>query len=301
MAAEDLGSPDKSTSTLPEVMAGRYRIERLLGAGGMGAVYQARDLLHEQFGEPDSRVAIKVLNAELAHTADAGTLLYREFALTRQLHHPHILRIHAFDVDVASGGAFLVQDLMRGLTLDCLMHERPEGLPWHELQSIAVALLDALGHAHQRGVLHGDVKPGNIMLTEQGLRLFDFGLAHPLEGVQAGLPQLHPNGLRAWTPRYTAPERCDGASLTEKAEVYAVACVLYELASGEHPFGLATDVSVGKPRSDRRLEKPESLPMACWATLRIALASDPRDRAASIDQLCALFRAAPAARSMRWF
>src|SRR5207253_246040 len=83
-------------SELPEVLGGRYRIERLLGAGGMGAVYRARDLLHEQYGDPDPYIALKILNEEFVESPDASALLYSEFALTRRLHHPNVLRPHSF-------------------------------------------------------------------------------------------------------------------------------------------------------------------------------------------------------------
>ena len=131
---------------LPELLAGRYRIERLLGVGGMGAVYRARDLLSEQFGDPDPYIAVKILSEEFAETPDASALLYSEFALTRRMRHENVLRLHSFEVDTDCQRAFITMELVRGLTLDKLLCERPLGLPWHELRKIALPLLDALAY-----------------------------------------------------------------------------------------------------------------------------------------------------------
>ena len=204
--AEPLLAPTKaSIGALPDVLAGRYHLERLLGAGGMGAVYRARDLLHEQFGDPDPYIALKILSEEFAESPDASALLYSEFALTRRLRHDNVVRAHTFEVDTDCQRAFITMEYMRGLTLDKLLCERPLGLPWKETRDIALPLLDTLAYAHRRGVLHGDMKPSNVMLSEDGLRLFDFGLGQADEGVLPGLPHLSRERFNAWTPGYAAP------------------------------------------------------------------------------------------------
>ncbi|VFS92507.1 serine-threonine kinase Stk1 [Pseudomonas aeruginosa] len=178
----------------------------MLGAGGMGTVYRARDLLHEQFGDPAPLVALKLLNESVAESPDASALLYSEFALTRRLRHPNVVRLFTFDVDTACQRAYIVMELMPGLPLDRLLCERPEGLPWSELSAIARPLLDALAYVHEQGVLHGDLKPSNVMLGEEGVRLFDFGLGQAQAGILDGLPQLSRGRIDAWTPSYAAPE-----------------------------------------------------------------------------------------------
>lgn len=265
-------------SETPDILAGRYRLERLLGAGGMGVVYRARDLLHEQFADPDPYLAVKMLSEAFDASPDASALLYSEFALTRRLHHPNILRPYTFEVDTAQRRAFITMELMRGLTLDKLLCERPLGLPWPELKAIAVPLLDALAYAHGRGVLHGDVKPSNIMLSEEGLRLFDFGLGLAEEGPSQHLPNLNRERLNAWTPGYAAPELLEGEPLSAGADVYAVACVLYELASGQHPFRRLPSTQARDARLERALKAPHNLPKRCWPALWMALAFDPRQR-----------------------
>ena len=285
---------------LPEVLGGRYRIERLLGVGGMGAVYRARDLLREQFGDPEPYVAVKTLSDNFAEYPDANSLLYSEFALTARLNHPHVVRLFGFEVDLPSQRAFLTLELLKGLTLDQLLSERPDGLPWPELQDIATALLDALNYSHGLGVLHGDLKPSNVMLAADGLRLFDYGLGQPVEGVLPGLPRLCRNRFAAWTPRYAALELLDGAPLTASADIYAIACVLYELASGRHPFRRLSAKQAKSMELDKQLKCPPRLPLHCWPALRTALAFDEAQRNIGCAELLQAFRRPPRSRLQRW-
>ncbi|WP_240996907.1 serine/threonine-protein kinase [Pseudomonas viridiflava] len=273
----------------------------MLGAGGMGVVYQARDLLHELMGEPDPCIAIKVLNDDLATARDADALLYSEFALTRRLHHPHIVRSYAFGVDDECNQAFMTLEFMRGVRLDRVLNENPGGLPWAQAREIATVLLDALTHVHEKGVLHGDVKPENIMLTERGLRLFDFGLGQPVEGVLTGLPQLNRQRLQPWTPRYAAPEVRDGGPLTTQADVYAVAAVLYEMVAGKEGRASSIPVESHLSRRASQRRKPSALPSACWSALRMALMSDVRDRATNAHQMLEAFQQASGGLFRRWF
>ncbi|VVP52795.1 serine/threonine-protein kinase [Pseudomonas fluorescens] len=284
--AEPALAPTKpSIGEMPDVLAGRYRIERLLGAGGMGAVYRARDLLSEQFGEPEPYLALKILSEELADSPDASTLLYSEFALTRRLRHDNVLRVHSFEVDTDCQRAFITMELMRGLTLDKLLCERPLGLPWKELREIALPLLDALAYAHARGVLHGDMKPSNVMLSEDGLRLFDFGLGQAVEGILPGLAHLSRDRFNAWTLGYAAPELLEGQTLSASADVFGVACVLYELATGKHPFRRLPSIRARDEHLERELHAPKNLPKHCWPALRTALAFDPVARSTTVAQL----------------
>jgi serine/threonine-protein kinase Stk1 len=290
--AAQLPEPMTTPCELPDVLIGRYRIEQLLGAGGMGVVYRARDLLHEQFGDPESHVALKMLGEELAECPDASALLYSEFALTRRLNHPNVLRLQSFEVDTHCRRAFIVMDLMRGQTLDKLLCERPLGLTWPEWRNIALPLLDALAHAHSRGVLHGDLKPSNVMLSEEGLRLFDFGLGRAQEGVMPDLPRLS-RRFTAWTPGYAAPELLEGQPLSEVADMYALGCVLYELAGGQHPFRRWPSTRARDEGLDRELRAPRHLPKHLWPALRKALSLDPVQRVISAAEVYDVVNAQP--------
>ncbi|MGY8811899.1 MAG: serine/threonine-protein kinase [Pseudomonadales bacterium] len=302
------GKPAKPTlpavrqgGELPTVLSNRYRIERLLGVGGMGAVYRARDLLREQYGDPDPYVALKTLNEEFAEYPDANALLYSEFALTSRLRHSNVIRFYAFNVDRVSQRAFMTMEMLKGPTLDQLISERTEGLNWHELQQIAVPLLEALHASHSVGVLHGDIKPSNVILTADGLRLFDYGLGQPVQGLLPGLPRLSRKRIAAWTPRYAALELLEGGPLTEAADLYAVAVILYELSSGHHPYSRLTAKQAKCMDQGGTLNKPENLPSNCWPALKAALAFDEEQRNTTVAQLLACFSFKPTSLLQRLF
>ncbi|MCJ8170440.1 serine/threonine-protein kinase [Atopomonas sediminilitoris] len=287
-------------NALPEVLCGRYKIERLLGVGGMGAVYRCRDLLREQFGDPDPVVAVKVLSEDFCEYPDANALLYSEFALTARLRHPNIVRLHSFEVDADCGRAFIVLDLLKGITLDQLLSNQ-QGLPWLQVQEIGQQLCQALSYAHEHGVLHGDIKPSNLMLGDDAITLFDFGLGQAEESRLPGLPRLARSRFAAWTPRYAAPELLDGGELTAAADVYALACVLYELASGQHPFRrLSAKQAV---QTGLVLEPAAQWPEVRWPMLAQALEFDPLKRISLAELLQSLCEeiAVPSRWRTRWF
>lgn len=284
-----LPAPQQAVDELPEILCNRYRLERLLGIGGMGAVYRARDLMREQYGDPDPYIAIKTLNAEFAEYPDANALLYTEFALTSRVRHSSVIRLYAFDVDPQSQRAFITMEPLQGPTLDQLLQSHPDGLPWEQYHSIVVPLIEALACAHEHGVLHGDLKPSNVMLAKGGLRLFDFGLGQPAYGQFNSLPTLSRKRIGAWTPRYAALELLDGGDLTSRADIYGLACVLYELISGLHPYSRLTAKQAKAMEQDKSLQKPANLPAYCWPALRRALAFDHEARQVDARGLLAAF------------
>jgi serine/threonine-protein kinase Stk1 len=286
-------------AALPDTLSGRYRLERLLGVGGMGAVYRARDLLREQFGDPHPYVALKTLNEDFAEYPDANVLLYSEFALTTRLRHPNLIQLHSFEIDPGSQRAYITLEALKGCTLDQFIGEHPEGLTWAAFRDIALPLLDAVGHAHAMGVVHGDIKPSNIMLGDFGLRLFDFGLGQADEARLPGLPRLCRSRFAAWTTRYAAPELLEGEPLGEAADVYALACVLHELACGSHPY---RRLSAKQAKAMSLLPAlPANLPPAVSRALQGALCFDPRQRTGVRELLAAMCETAPASRFERWF
>jgi len=283
-----------SAHELPERLCARYQLEGVLGAGGMGVIYRARDMLCAQFGEPDPYVAIKLMGDDLSEAPDADVLLYSEFALTRHLRHPNVVKVDTFDVDPASRRAFFTQELMRGKTLEALLCEQPTGLAPFELQDIAVPLLDALAHCHERGVVHGDLKPGNLMLTDDGPRLFDFGLGQATKGALSKLPRLSKERFKAWTPRYAAPELLEeGGMISLQTDVFAMGCVLFEVAGGKHPFGTMLSTQARAERRWDQLRAPENLPVRFWPALRLALNLDANRRTITAQELHDAFCTVP--------
>lgn len=293
-------TPSIAPGELPDILAGRYLIERLLGVGGMGAVYRARDLLREQFGDPEPFVAVKTLSDEFSEYPDAHALLYSEYALTARLSHRHVVRLFGFDVDTASQRAFITLELLKGPTLDQLLAEHPQGLAWDELREVAVPLIEALAYSHSRGVIHGDIKPSNVILADDGLRLFDYGLGQPIDGLLANLPRLSRTRFKAWTTRYAAPELLEGAEPSAASDIYALGCLLFELASGQHPFRRLSAKQARAMALDKALRCPPTFPAHGWPALRAALAFDISERAASLHPLLDAFLRPAPSRLQRW-
>ena len=214
-------APDR----LVEALADRYRIERELGAGGMATVYLAHDVRH------DRRVALKVLRPELAAVIGAERFL-SEIKTTANLQHPHILPL--FDSGEAGGALFYVMPYVEGETVrDRLTREKQ--LPVDDALRITAEVASALDYAHRHGVIHRDIKPENILLHDGSALVADFGIA--LAVSTAGNTRMTETGMSLGTPHYMSPEQAMGErEITARADVYALACVLYEMLTGDPPF-----------------------------------------------------------------
>jgi Tol biopolymer transport system component/tRNA A-37 threonylcarbamoyl transferase component Bud32 len=213
------------TDRLQSALAGRYSIEREIGAGGMATVYLAHDVRH------DRKVAVKVLRPELAAVIGAERFL-TEIKTTANLQHPHILPLH--DSGEADSFLFYVMPFVEGDTLrDRLEHEKQ--LPVTDAVRIATEVADALDYAHRQDVIHRDIKPENILLHDGRAMVADFGIA--LAVTEAGGTRMTETGMSLGTPHYMSPEQAMGErDITAKSDVYALGCVLYEMLTGEPPF-----------------------------------------------------------------
>ena len=197
---------------LPVSIGGRYRVERMLGAGGCGVVYAGR---HDTLGKP---VAIKVLRPEIARDPVQAQRFAREARLAATLHHENIVDITDFGVDIATGAPYLVMELLRGQTLMAVL--RSAGvLPWQRVVAVLVQLARAISCAHDRGVLHRDIKPHNVVLIEHSgrvdhVKLCDFGLSRLFNGDDRITEQTAASSARRRTWR---PSRSAAASRTSAA------------------------------------------------------------------------------------
>ncbi len=206
-------------------LADRYRIERELGQGGMATVFLAYDVRH------DRKVAIKVLKPALAHALGPERFL-REVATTANLRHPHILPL--YDSGESSGVLYYVMPLVEGESLRDRL-TRQKQLPIDEALTIAREVADALGYAHQRGVIHRDIKPENILLEAGHAVVADFGIARAAS--TAGAERLTETGTSIGTPLYMSPEQAAGdPHLDGRSDLYSLGCVLYEMLGGQAPF-----------------------------------------------------------------
>jgi serine/threonine protein kinase len=258
-----------------------YEIEGCLGEGGSGVVYRGRDLRLER------PVAIKVLADVLRDDELAWARLLREARLVSQLNHPHIAAI--YDLGEEDGRAYIVMEYVEGLALADLIPEG--GMPGEQVKRYAAQIAGALAFAHQQGVIHGDLKGSNIMVTHEGnIKLLDFGLGRRIprrgtaEVTSVCLP-LAEAGATAGTLPYLAPEVLRGSPTSVQSDVWALGVLLYQMATGELPFRGATpfelsmEIMVGTP--PRLAQLPEPL----QSTLRRCLEKDATARIPQVGEL----------------
>jgi len=214
---------------------GRYRIERKIGEGGMGVVYAAHD---ERL---DRAVALKTIRGESDDTSRKR--LWREARAAAGISHPNICQL--FEVEETEGGLFIAMELLAGESLDARLNRG--ALSNADSAAIALQTLAALEALHTRGLIHRDLKPSNLFLTPHGVKLLDFGLARPMasdrESGHTGTI-LTAAGALVGTPNYMAPEQARGEVLDGRADLFAVAALLFEMLTGEMAFGGATMVDV---------------------------------------------------------
>lgn len=268
---------------LNAALSDRYRIERVLGEGGMATVLLALDLKHNR------QVAVKVLKAELAAVVGAERFL-AEIETTAQLQHPHILPL--FDSGEADGFLYYVMPYVEGETLrDRLDRERQ--LPIADAIALAGKVASALAYAHEAGVLHRDIKPANILLSRGEPLVADFGIALALGAAGGG--RLTETGLSVGTPYYMSPEQATGdLNVGPPSDIYALGSVLYELLVGEPPYaGSSAQAVLGKIIAGAPVtptaERP-SIPANVDAAIRCALEKLPADRFADADAFARALR-----------
>ena len=258
-------------------LGGRYAIERELGRGGMATVYLARD---EKLHRP---VALKVLDPELGARLDSQRFL-REVEIISRLTHPNILTLH--DSGETDGRLFYVMPYVEGETLrERLVREGQ--VPFEEVVRIARAVAGALDYANGQGVVHRDVKPGNVLLARDpdggppAVLLADFGVARALDGMAGG--RLTESGLALGTPVYMSPEQATGSRrLDGRSDIYALGCVVYEMLAGAPPFmGASPQAIMARHATDRvpplRTLRAD-LPSGVEVAVERALAKVPADR-----------------------
>lgn len=267
---------------------GPYEIVAPLGAGGMGEVYRARDT------RLDRHVAIKVIHTDLSCTPELKSRFEREARVLSSLCHPHICSL--YDVGSENGMEYLVMELLEGETLSQRLRKGP--LPVSSVVKLGIEVAEALATAHRVGIIHRDLKPSNIMMTANGAKLMDFGLAKPniasaasksgasiAELATATLSPSSPlssAGAVVGTIQYMAPEQLEGKEADARSDIFALGSVLYEALSGRRPFEGKTHLSVASailqtdPPAISTVSEPGAAPLEY--TIRTCMAKDPGDR-----------------------
>jgi len=260
-------------------MIGVYRLDQLLGQGGMGVVYRAVDT------KLNRAVAIKFLPADVADSS-ARRRFQREAQLVSSLNHPHILTVH--DADEFEGRQYLVTELVDGGTLRDW--SKGHGRDWHEIVQTLVGVADGLAAAHDAGILHRDVKPQNILMTKSGYaKLADFGLAKlqdsPVAATRSDIDRTR-QGVIVGTVAYMSPEQANGQPVDTRSDVFSFAVVLYELLAGRRPFEGDTDVNaLHAIVNDAPDPLPDAVPFRLRALVERALQKDPAARVQTMREM----------------
>lgn len=260
------------------LLNGRYRIVSLIASGGMSDVYKAVDQNLEKAGSRDCMVALKILRTSLTRDPGARSLLAREAAKSKRLSHPNIIRIH--DLNHDGDTWFLVMELLEGEPLSRIIQRaKPNGLKWKGCVAVLRQVADALEYSHSQGIVHADLKPSNIFFTREGrIKLLDFGVSR---APQAQQPEdyLNPRGedetsIYGYTPAYASPELIEGKDPSPQDDLYALACISYELLSSRHPFD--RQKLTLEELGTYKLKKPRSMPRRFWRVVKRNLRYDPR-------------------------
>jgi serine/threonine protein kinase len=253
-----------------QAFVGHYEVEREIGRGGNARIFLARD-------PTGQAVALKILHPELLVSVAADRFL-REIRLASQLDHPHIAKL--LDSGERDWLVYYVMSYAEGLTLRERLDNSPH-LPVAETLRLACDLLDALDHAHSRGIIHRDVKPANVVLSAEGAVLLDFGIARAV--VASGTDQLTRSGIAVGTSTYMSPEQITAlVDIDQRSDIYSLGCVLFECLAGQPPFhhrneAVVLQFHLTQPAPDVRTLRSDT-PAELATGIAKAIAKTPGDR-----------------------
>lgn len=260
------------------VLRERFRIEAVLGEGGMGTVYYTLDLLKQEARDEDPYVALKVLHPKIASAEVTFMALQREAKRSQDLAHPNIVTV--FDLDRVDGIVYMTMEYLRGEGADQRLAREPEGLEPSVARKLVMDAVAGLAYAHERGITHADLKPQNLFLCEDGrTKLLDFGIARAHRASKADEVEELFSG---YTPAYASPEILAGNKAKPADDVYALGCIAYYCFTGRHPFDKLPANEA--QRRGLRPKRPRSMGRAEWSAVASALrfegAKRPEDAAA---------------------
>jgi hypothetical protein len=259
------------------ILRDRFILDSEVGRGGMGVVYAAVDRRRLEAGSKQPYVALKLLNDDFRSNSDALRVLEAEARKSQSLAHPNIATVYDFDRDRSE--IFIVMELLTGKPLSRhLAATMGQGLSGRRVAVILKGICAGLSYAHQRGVIHSDLKPGNIFIAEDdGVKLIDFGLA--TAGTVGGFDTA---ALGALTAAYASPEMFEEAPRDPRDDIFALGCIAYQLLTGTHPFGMKASNEAAA--SGDEPHPISDLDPAAWSAIANALSFDREKRMASVDE-----------------
>lgn len=278
----------ESAGKLPKIgsiIKDRFVLQEVIAAGGMGVVYKALDLRRAEAKDRHPFVAVKVLNEDFSQYPGSWIALQRETQKSQHLAHPNVITVYDFDHD--DHNFFMTMELLEGEPLsERLKRLQGKGLGVKKALPLIEAMGAALVYAHQKGIVHSDFKPGNIFITQEGIvKVLDFGIARAFrqpDQAQETTTVFDPGRLGAFSPTYASCEIIEGASPDPRDDIYALACVAYELLSGNHPFMKLTAVQARDtgltPKPIARLSRGQ------WKGLLHGLAFRREERTPTVEQ-----------------
>jgi len=265
------------------ILKNRFVMKEVIGTGGMGLVFKALDLFNEEAEDRDPYVAVKVLNDKFRQFPDALKSLQRESRKSKNLAHPNIVTV--YDCDRDGDAIFMCMEYLRGSSLAKLIAEHPKGLETSGAIRILRQVANGLSYAHVNGIVHSDLKPGNIFITDSGrAKVIDFGISRAIR--QAGdedLTRFDPGSLNALTPAYASIEMIEsGSDPDPRDDIFALGIIFYEMLTGRHPFNgwMATRAL----RDGVKPQRPATLTFRQWKGLQHALRFERAQRTPSVTQ-----------------
>jgi eukaryotic-like serine/threonine-protein kinase len=268
--------------TQPRLLGGRYELDGVVGRGGMAEVYRARDI------RLDRIVAIKTLRADLARDQIFQARFRREAQSAASLNHPSIVAVYDTGEDMATGVPvpYIVMEYVDGRTVRDLLQEGHRLLPERSLEIID-GVLRALEYSHQAGIVHRDIKPGNVMVTRNGdVKVMDFGIARAMSDAQATMTQT---AQVIGTAQYLSPEQARGERVDARSDLYSAGCLLYELLTGRPPFTGDSPVAIAYQHVRENPVPPSRVDpdVPAWADAIVlkAMAKSPADRYQSAAEM----------------
>jgi hypothetical protein len=288
-AGEEPGNEPERMKGVGETLNGRFVLEECIGFGGMGTVYKALDLRKLEASDRKPYIAIKVLNVQFRGHPKSLIALQREARKAQALAHPNIVSVYDFDRDGPM--VYLTMEYLQGKPLSQVLRAPGfAGMPYAQVLPIVTGMANALAYAHGRGFVHCDFKPGNVILTDAGdVKVIDFGIARVFQktGEDADVTVFDPGSLGALTPAYASPEMLEQREPDPRDDIYALACITYELLTGHHPFNRLS--SAQARGAGMKPQRPANLGRAQWQALKCALALERDARTSTVTRFLAGF------------